>query len=129
VSVAILEGIFAGDVKSHWFSVVRKAVAEHHESTTDPFSTMLKEADGKARQLEIEQEEQRVGLPWEQWFDVREFLSLAGTKVNVIQTGSLFHAFSMDGTVLLRSLVSLRNGGRAGDEKAYPRHRSASRYR
>jgi len=99
VSVAILERIFAGDVKSHWFSVVRKAVAEHHESTTDPFSTMLKEADGKARQLEIEQEERRVGLPWEQWFDVREFLSLAGTKVNVIQTGSLFHAFSMDGTV------------------------------
>src|SRR5664279_5465185 len=39
------------------------------------------------------------GLPWEQWFDVREFLSLAGTKVNVIQTGSLFHAFSVDGTV------------------------------
>src|SRR5664279_5465184 len=30
---------------------------------------------------------------------------------------------------LLRSLVPLRDGGRPGDEKAYPRHRSATGYR
>jgi hypothetical protein len=60
---------------------------------------MLKEADGRARQLEIEREEQRAFLPWEKWFEVTTFLSLVGAKVNVIQTGNLFYAFSMDGTV------------------------------
>ena len=99
LSVAVLEDIFAHDVKSHWFSVVRKAVAEHHESTMDTFSAMLKEADGRARQLEIEREEQRAFLPWEKWFEATTFLSLVGAKVNVIQTGNLFYAFSMKGTV------------------------------
>jgi hypothetical protein len=79
--------------------MVRKAVAEHHESTTDLFSTLLKEADGRARQLEIDEEGHRASLSWETWFDVTTFLSMVGAKVDVIQTGRLLCAFSVDGTV------------------------------
>ncbi len=99
LSVAALEEIFARDVQSHWFSMVRKAVAEHHESTTDLFSTLLKEADGRARQLEIDEERHRASLSWETWFDVTTFLAMVGAKVDVIQTGHLWYAFSIDGTV------------------------------
>ena len=84
---------------THWFGMVRKAVAEHHESTTDLFSTLLKEADGRARQLEIDEERHRASLSWETWFDVTTFLAMVGAKVDVIQTGHLWHAFSIDGTV------------------------------
>ncbi|MGD0236843.1 MAG: HD domain-containing protein [Syntrophorhabdales bacterium] len=99
LSVAALEEIFARDVHTHWFGMVRKAVAEHHESTTDLFSALLKEADGRARQLEIDEEGHRASLSWETWFDVTTFLAMVGAKVDVIQTGHLWYAFSIDGTV------------------------------
>ncbi len=99
LSVAVLEEIFARDVQSHWFSIVRKAVAEHHESTTDLFSTLIKEADGRARQQEIDAEGHRAPLSWEAWFDVTAFLAVVGSKVDVIQTGHLMCAFSVHGTV------------------------------
>jgi len=99
LSVAILEEIFVRDVQSHWFSMVRKAVAEHHESTTDLFSSLLKEADGRARQLEIDEEGHRASQSWEAWFDVTTFLAMVGAKVDVIQTGHLLYAFSIDETV------------------------------
>ena len=99
LSVAVLEEIFVRDVQSHWFSMVRKAVAEHHESTTDLFSSLIKEADGRARQMEIDEEAHRASLSWETWFDVTAYLAMVGAKVDVIQTGHLLYAFSIDETV------------------------------
>ena len=99
ISASIVEKIFGKESRSHWLNVVTKAIGDHHQSTTDPFSALLKEADGKARQMEIEREEKRASPAWEEWFDCRELLRLVGAKVNVIQTGNLFHAFSVDESV------------------------------
>ena len=79
--------------------MVAKAIGEHHQSATDPLSELLKEADGKARQMEIDQAEKRASLSWEEWFDCRELLRRVGATINVTQTGSAFRAFSLDGTV------------------------------
>lgn len=98
-SVSILEDIFQKDMGAHWLKLVTKVIGEHHQSTTDPLSELLKDADGKARQMEIEQAERKASLSWEEWFDCRGFLSKVGETVNVTQTGSAFRAFSMDGTV------------------------------
>ena len=98
-SVSIVAGIFEKDKGSHWLKMVAKAIGEHHQSATDPLSELLKEADGKARQMEIEQAEKRASLSWEEWFDCRELLRRVGVTINVTQTGSAFRAFSVDGTV------------------------------
>ena len=98
-SVSIVEGIFEKDKDAHWLKMVAKAIGEHHQSATDPLSELLKEADGKARQMEIEQAEKRASLSWEEWFDCRELLRRVGANVNVTQTGSAFRAFSLDGSV------------------------------
>lgn len=98
-SVSIIEGIFEKDTGAHWLKVVTKVIGEHHQSATEPLSELLKEADGRARQMEIEQAEKRASLSWEEWFDCKEFLRRLGAMVNVIQTGNLFRAFSVDETV------------------------------
>ncbi len=98
-SVSIIEGIFEKDMGAHWLKVVTKVIGEHHQSTTEPLSELLKEADGRARQMEVDQAEKRQSLSWEEWFECKEFLRRVGGMVNVIQKGNLFHAFSVDGTV------------------------------
>jgi hypothetical protein len=98
-SVSIVEEIFEKDKDAHWLKMVAKAIGEHHQSATDPLSELLKEADGKARQLEIEQAEKRASLTWEEWFDCRDLLRRVGATVNVTQTGSAFRAFSVDDAV------------------------------
>ncbi len=98
-SVSIVEEVFEKDKDAHWLKMVAKAIGEHHQSATDRLSELLKEADGKARQLEIEQAERRASLTWEEWFDCKELLRRVGATVNVTQTGSAFRAFSVEDTV------------------------------
>jgi hypothetical protein len=98
-SVSIIEEIFVKDKGAHWLNLITKAIEEHHQSATEPLSELLKEADGKARQMEIEQAEKRASLSWEEWFDCKEFLKKVGAMVNVTEMGSPFRAFSLDGTV------------------------------
>ncbi len=117
ISVSIIEGIFEKELNSHWLKTVTKAIGEHHQSTMDPFSELLKEADGRARQMEIEREEKRVSLGWDVWFDCKEFLRLVGAKVNVIQTGNYFHAFSVDGTVYCDPTFLYETAGAMASEK------------
>ena len=98
-SVSIVEEIFEKDKDAHWLKMVAKAIGEHHQSATDRLSELLKEADGKARQLEIGQAEKRASLAWEEWFDCRELLRSVGATVNVTQTGRAFRAFSVEDAV------------------------------
>jgi hypothetical protein len=98
-SVSIVKEIFEKDKDAHWLKMVAKAIGEHHQSATDPLSELLKEADGRARQMEIEQAEKRASLSWEEWFDCTELFRRVGATINVTQTGSAFRAFSLGGTV------------------------------
>ena len=98
-SVSLVKEIFEKDKEAHWLKMVAKAIGEHHQSATDQLSELLKEADGKARQMEIDQAEKRASLSWEEWFDCRELLRRVGATINVTQTGSAFRAFSLDGSV------------------------------
>lgn len=116
-SVSMVEEIFEKDKDSHWLKIVVKAISEHHQSSTDQLSELLKEADGKARQLEIEQAEKRASLAWEEWFDYKELLRRVGTTINVTQTGSAFRAFSVDDTVYCDPTFLCETAGAMAAEK------------
>jgi hypothetical protein len=116
-SVAIIEEIFEKDKDSHWLKIVFKAIGEHHQSATDQLSELLKEADGKARQMEIERAEKRASLAWEEWFDCKELLRRVGATVNVTQTGSAFRAFSVDEVVYCDPTFLYETAGAMAAEK------------
>ena len=116
-SVSIVEEIFEKDKDAHWLKMVVKAIGEHHQSASDQLSELLKEADGKARQLEIEQAEKRASLAWEEWFDCKELLRRVGVTVNVTQTGSAFRAFSVDETVYCDPTFLYETAGAMAAEK------------
>ncbi len=116
-SVSIVEEIFEKDKDAHWLKMVVKAIGEHHQSATDRLSELLKEADGKARQLEIEQAERRASLAWEEWFDCKELLRRVGATVNVTQTGSAFRAFSVDDAVYCDPTFLYETAGAMAAEK------------
>jgi hypothetical protein len=97
--------------------MVAKAIGEHHQSATDRLSELLKEADGKARQMEIEQAEKRASLAWEEWFDCRDLLRRVGATVNVTQTGSAFRAFSVDDAVYCDPTFLYETAGAIAAEK------------
>jgi hypothetical protein len=116
-SVSIVEGIFEKDKDAHWLKMVAKAIGEHHQSATDRLSELLKEADGKARQMEIEQAEKSASRSWEEWFDCKEFLRRVGATVNVTQTGSAFRAFSVDDAVYCDPTFLYETAGAMAAEK------------
>jgi hypothetical protein len=117
-SVSIVEEIFEKDKDAHWLKMVAKAIGEHHQSATDPLSELLKEADGKARQMEVEQAEKRASLTWEEWFDCRDLLRRVGVTVNVTQTGSAFRVFSVDDTVYCDPTFLYETAGAMAAEKS-----------
>jgi hypothetical protein len=116
-SVSVVEEIFQKDKDAHWLKMVTRAIGEHHQSATDQLSELLKEADGKARQLEIEQAEKRASLAWEEWFDCKELLRRVGATVNVTQTGSAFRAFSIGDAVYCDPTFLYETAGAMAAEK------------
>ena len=98
--------------------MVAKAIGEHHQSATDQLSELLKEADGKARQMEIEQGRNALPSAWEEWFDCKELLRRVGATVNVTQTGSAFRAFSVDDTVYCDPTFLYETAGAMAAEKS-----------
>jgi hypothetical protein len=116
-SVSIVEEIFEKDEDAHWLKMVVKAIGEHHQSATDQLSEVLKEADGKARQMEIERAEKRASIAWEEWFDCKELLRRVGATVNVTQTGSAFRAFSVDEAVYCDPTFLYETAGAMAAEK------------
>ena len=117
-SASIIEEIFEKDKDAHWLKMVVKAIGEHHQSATDQLSELLKEADGKARQMEIEQAEKRASLAWEEWFDWKELLRRVGATINVTQTGSAFRAFSVDDAVYCDPTFLYETAGAMAAEKS-----------
>ncbi len=116
-SVSIVEEIFEKEKDAHWLKLVVKAIGEHHQSSTDQLSELLKEADGKARQMEIEQAEKRASLAWEEWFDCKELLRRVSATINVTQTGRAFRAFSVDDAVYCDPTFLYETAGAMAAEK------------
>ncbi len=67
-----------------WLDEVCEAIQGHHRLTKDTFSSLLKEADGRAREEEVAVVTQTLEIkPWDAWFAVPDFLSLLEPMINV----------------------------------------------
>jgi hypothetical protein len=83
-----------------WLNSAVDAIKNHHRQTNDPFSLLLKEADGKAREREVSECSKDISIKeWDEWFNVQSFLEILRPQINVIQTGKKWKAFSFGGTV------------------------------
>jgi hypothetical protein len=83
-----------------WLNSAVDAIKNHHRQTNDPFTLLLKEADGKAREIEVSECSKDISIKeWDGWFNVRSFLEILKPQINVIQTGKKWKAFSFGGTV------------------------------
>ena len=99
ISSKIFEEIFVQKLNNYWFSRVIGAIKEHHLVTNDQFSLMLKEADAKARSLEIAEKSSLISVKeWNKWFVSQQYLELIEPFVNTYQMGKV-RAFSVNGTV------------------------------
>ena len=80
---------------------VEDVIKNHHRKTSDQFSALLKEADARARELEIESANKEMKFrQWEEWFDLGEFLNRIRIEINVSQANR-WNAFSFGSIVYM----------------------------
>jgi len=99
ISAAKVSEIFMGqDVV--WLNDAVSAIKNHHRQTRDPFTMLLKQADGRARETEVAEMSRDITVKdWKEWFDVRKFIAIVRPAINVVQTGRKWKAFSFGGVV------------------------------
>ncbi len=83
-----------------WLNMAVKMIHEHHQISSTAIVSLLREADGKAREDEIIQETGIYKNPaWKDWFDAKHFLNrYIRMEINAIQEQK-WKAFSFDGLV------------------------------
>ena len=85
-----------------WKDQVRTAIREHHLRTSDQFTLILKEADRKARGLEMIRCLKGFRISeFDNWFDLKEFIRKVAVCVNVVQKNK-WVAVSINGVVYIR---------------------------
>ncbi len=99
VSEKIVADIFKEKTDVFWLRDALRAIREHHNRTDDQFIQLLRDADGKAREMEVKQFNKELGpAPWDEWFNVEELLGLIRKQINVSQRGDL-RCFTHNGVV------------------------------
>jgi len=87
-----------------WKDQVRTAIREHHLNTRDQFTMILKNADRKARGIEMIQclKDFRIA-EFDSWFNLKEFVKKMVPYINVIQLNK-WVAVSINGVIYVRPL-------------------------
>lgn len=82
VSIVKVKEAFQGhDV--FWLDEVCDVIGAHHRHVRDGFASLLKEADGRAREEEVARTSQSMEIKrWDDWFKVPEFLELLDPLIN-----------------------------------------------
>lgn len=83
VSIVKVKEAFEGhDV--FWLEEVCQVIGAHHRHVKDGFSSLLKQADGRAREEEVAYVTQTMEIKqWDDWFTVPEFLALIEPLINM----------------------------------------------
>ena len=88
------------DVDVFWKKEAITTVKEHHESSKDQFTCYLKEADRKAREMEIVRYTSGYDIvPFKEWFSVDEFLERILPDINIAKDQGKYNVFSFKGVV------------------------------
>jgi hypothetical protein len=83
ISVVKVKEMFEGqDV--FWLDEVCQVIQSHHRHVKDGFATLLKQADGQAREEEVAMVSQSYEIKkWDDWFAVPRFLGMLEPLINV----------------------------------------------
>ena len=82
-----------------WIEQALKAIKDHHMYSTDQFTNLLKQADRKAREMELLRFARSFTIkPFEEWFEVEGLLKLIEPHINHLQKNK-WKAFSFRGVV------------------------------
>ncbi len=72
----------------------------HHRGSKEPLDVLLKQADERARQYELSQQDSGVRVqPFEQWCQLPALLQQVSLRVNVIKRSNLWEALSFKDVV------------------------------
>jgi len=104
LSARKVEELFGGR-EPGWLKDAIEAIKNHHmPKVSDPFSSLLKTSDLKARVMEIASHSENFKVrDWDDWFDPREFLNLLLPEINIIQSGNRWKAFSFGSVVYFQT--------------------------
>lgn len=117
MSAVKLQEVFTGcDVV--WFNEVLEAIKAHHRSSKEPLDVLLRDADGRARQMEVTQvTKEFTTKPWDAWCSVQELLALIAPRINIMLQGNKWSAVSIKDTVYVHPDLLLEAARRLAKEK------------
>lgn len=99
VSATKVKELFNGE-DIYWLNNVLDAIWNHHRASDDQFATLLRQADHRAREIEVVEVGKELSIkPWAEWFNLDRILEMARTHINLLHTGNKCEAFSFRGTV------------------------------
>lgn len=76
-----------------WLNEAINAIVAHHRGSKEPLDVLLKQADERARQYELSQQESGLRVqPFEQWCQLPALLQLVSLRVNVLKRTNLWEA-------------------------------------
>jgi hypothetical protein len=117
VSAQKLKELFSGK-EPLWFEAAVEAVRSHHRASKDSFSQLLREADSKAREMEVSAYGHDIKIgDLKEWFDIRRFLEILKAEVNVMQKENRWKAFSFGSIVYCQPDFLYESGKRLSREK------------
>jgi hypothetical protein len=97
---------------------VLEAIKAHHRSSKEPLDILLRDADGRARQMEVSRvTKELTAKPWEAWCSTKELLALIAPRINVLLQGNKWSAVSIKDTVYIHPDLLLEAARRLARDK------------
>ena len=95
--------VLFGVVDVHWKKDAVAAVKEHHAPSKDQFTSLLKEADRRAREMELVRFTSGYDIiPFKEWFSVDEFIKRMLPDINIAKDQVKHKVFSFKGVIYAR---------------------------
>lgn len=100
ISAMKLRELVDKNAEPFWWEEALGIVKGHHRKTTQPFAAVLRQADTKARELEVVRVTKNLTLkPWDSWFHVQAVLDQLKDRINVVQRNRACDAFTLKSVV------------------------------
>lgn len=100
ISAMKLRELVDKDDEPFWWEEALGIVKGHHRKTTQPFAAVLRQADTKARELEVVRSGNNLTLkPWDSWFQVQAVLDQLIDRINIVQRNRACDAFTLKSVV------------------------------
>ena len=100
ISAMKLRELIKKEDEPFWWEEALSVVKGHHRKTTQPFAAVLRQADTKARELEVVRVTKNLTLkPWESWFEVQGILDRLKDRINIVQRNRACDAFTLKSVV------------------------------